>query len=353
MAEARNRNQKIAAVMPYHYPRALLRAHGIHPIEVWGPPGVDSSAGNQHFQAYTCALVRQAASFLIGQGPGMIDLVLIPHNCDALQGMGSVLRDFAGLPSPVLTVYLPKGRREADLQYLSKELRRLATVLGEISGRSPSDTELCEAIAIESAADEVFSDACLHRRRYPVSDRTFYQALRSREYLPPGQFVEFFRSLPANPQDGDPVPSRVKLLLSGIVPEPMDLFDRLNEMGAEVVSDDLACGSRRLYRTPHNGPQDPYDLMAATLMGVPPDPISGAPIPDRIEYLLARVRESGARGVLVYDVKFCEPELFDLPQVRDALTSAGFPFLYVEHELGATLSGQALTRMEAFVEMLR
>ncbi len=51
-------------------------------------------------------------------------------------------------------------------------------------------------------------------------------------------------------------------------------------------------------------------------------------------------------------IKFCEPELFDVPLLRRAFAARGVPLLYLEGELEAELSGQTVTRIEAFVEML-
>jgi (R)-2-hydroxyisocaproyl-CoA dehydratase beta subunit len=122
-------------------------------------------------------------------------------------------------------------------------------------------------------------------------------------------------------------------------------------MGATVVADDFACGSRRLYRRTQG--DDPYGRMAESLMSGPPDPTLGAPIAERADYISRRMRESGAQGLLVYDVKFCEPELFDLPQLRDHLSARHLPMLHVEFETGPTVAQQALNRIEAFVEMLQ
>jgi benzoyl-CoA reductase/2-hydroxyglutaryl-CoA dehydratase subunit BcrC/BadD/HgdB len=140
-------------------------------------------------------------------------------------------------------------------------------------------------------------------------------------------------------------------MLGGIVPEPMTLFDAINRMGAEVVADDLACGSRRAYQRTRD--DDPYARLAAALMSGPPDPTLGAPIADRAEHITRRMRETGAQGLLVYDVKFCEPELFDLPQLRDHLAAQRLPMLHVEYETGPTIAQQTLNRIEAFVEMLQ
>ena len=51
-------------------------------------------------------------------------------------------------------------------------------------------------------------------------------------------------------------------------------------------------------------------------------------------------------------VKFCEPELFELPALREGLQRARVPLLVLEHELGVALSGAAITRLEAFREMI-
>ena len=87
-------------------------------------------------------------------------------------------------------------------------------------------------------------------------------------------------------------------------------------------------------------------------MSCPPDPTCGTPIHERVQALEARMRSLGAKGLLVYDPKFCEPELFDVPLLRKHLTGAGFPVLHVEYEMGEGLPHQTLSRIEAFVETL-
>ena len=49
-------------MFPIHYPRPLLRAFGLLPVEVWGPPGVDATLGASRLQAYACSIVRDATT---------------------------------------------------------------------------------------------------------------------------------------------------------------------------------------------------------------------------------------------------------------------------------------------------
>ncbi len=101
---------RVAAVLPIHYPRALLRAFDILPVEVWGPPHVNASHASAHLQPYVCSIVRNALSFLQAGGLDGVDLVVVPHTCDSLQGLGSILIDFARPAQPVLPLYIPRHK---------------------------------------------------------------------------------------------------------------------------------------------------------------------------------------------------------------------------------------------------
>jgi hypothetical protein len=59
---------KVAAVFPIHYPRTLLRAFDVLPVEVWGPPCVGASHGPAHLQPYVCSIVHNGLSFLQAGG---------------------------------------------------------------------------------------------------------------------------------------------------------------------------------------------------------------------------------------------------------------------------------------------
>lgn len=346
LQRAHERELAVVAALPYHYPRALLRAHRAHAMEVWAPTVVPPDSGARHFQAYTCGVVVRGTAFLVEQGFEQVDAVLVPHGCDALQGMGSVLGDFVQPRPPVLTWYPPRSRRPVDHDYLVRELQHLADRLAEVTGHRPDDADWAAALAVEEAADAALAALYARRPGLALSDREFYTAVRAREYLLAEDFVALVASLPEGPAPRPGVP----LLLSGIVAEPLALLDGINEVGAHVVADDLACGWRRVL--PPSAHPEPYQRLAERFMAGPPDATRADPVQVRVDDLAARAAAAGARGVLVYDVKFCEPELFYLPLLRERVAAAGFPVLHVEVEVSPEIPSQTLTRIEAFVETL-
>ncbi len=345
--DIKSRGGMVAAVLPIHYPRALLRAFNIFPVEVWGPPRVDVSLGGSQLQSYVCAIVQNALSFIKMGALEIADLILIPHTCDSLQGLTSLLIDMVKPPSPVFPLYLPRGRREEDVIFLAEELQSLYAGLAELTGRRPTDAELLAAIAREELCDQLSGRLYEQRQTLGLGNLDFYRLLRSREYLPAEEFAALAESalaVEAAPLPGTP------LLLSGILPEPMMVLDLIEEMKGLVVADDFAGCGRRLYR-PGLSPE-PFRRLAESLVAAPPDPTRGNAIGDRVQFLVEMAAKTYARGVIFYEVKFCEPELFDLPELRAALKERGLVSLHIEVDINNPLPQQTATRIGAFLEML-
>jgi benzoyl-CoA reductase/2-hydroxyglutaryl-CoA dehydratase subunit BcrC/BadD/HgdB len=295
--------------------------------------------------------VRNALSFLLAGGMEVVDYILVPHACDSLQGLGSILVDFVQPRQPVLPIYFPRGRRQSDLDFLADELRALYHKLEGLSGRSPGEDALAACVQVDEEADALLADLHLKRRYLPLNQSEFYRLVRRREYLPAERFVELASNALAQAIDKPPDMQGIPLVLSGIVPEPMALFDALEGMGASVVADDLACCGRRLY--PPGDDRDPFRRIAQRLLGAPPDAMHGSSISARLDHLSRLTKETGARGVVFYEVKFCEPELFDLPVLREGLATLGVRSVVIEMDLNDGLSQRTLTRLEAFLETIR
>lgn len=348
LARVEERGGQYAAVFPIHYPRALLRAFGLQPVEVWGPPGKETTLGDAHLQAYTCSIVRCGLSFVKSGALDGAGLILVPHACDSLQGLGSTLLDFNQTEAPVETLYIPRGRRSADALFLTDELKRLGASLGRITGRQPDPDELMRCIRREEAADAALADLLSARPRLALSNAEFYRLARSREYLPAEEFEPLCREALEGPGEDDA--SGPRLLLSGLVPEPTTLLEVLDEAGVMVAADDMACLGRRLY--PAGAGDEPYSRLAGSLLGGPPDATLGHPVSQRVEHLLDLCQRSGAAGVVHYEIKFCEPEQFYLPQLDAGLQEAGIRTIDLEVDLADPLPDQVVTRLEAFVETL-
>ena len=342
-----SRGGKVAAVFPIHYSRALLRSCGFLPIEVWGPPGAGTFGAEAHLQTYACDIVRRGLDFLLSGGLERCHCLLVPHGCDALQGLGSVLMDFIQPKLPVVTFYPARRRDHLALEFCAAELHQLQQRLSALSGRTPNAEELQRAIEAEQQADELLERLMRERSRLDFSNLDFYRLCRYRGYLPAEDFCALAQEALSRRREEKAGP---KVVLSGIVPEPMEILSALDELGVEIAADDTCLLGRRLY--PPAADADPWRREARRLLSGPPDSTRGDSLQQRGEHLVSLARNSGARAVIFLQPPFCEPELFYLPQLRRRLEENGINSLALEHEIVPQFSAGARTRLEAFLETL-
>jgi len=344
--------RKVLGVLPILYPKEILTALDILAVEVWGPPGPPRGASAGRIQTYVCPVVRNAMAFLTDGGAESVDGLLIPHTCDSLQGLATVLPDFGHWKKPLFRFIHPKGeRRQSTEGYMKNELKSLTKDLEAFSGRSVSSEALWRAIRLHRDIDGLRAELLQKREQLPFGARELYTLLRRGEWLWPEDHLAELKEAAKRLGEGAPQKG-VPVFLSGIVPEPMNIFDALEQAGARIVGDDYAALSRRILPTPatmkNNG--DPFDALTELAFSAPPCSTRASLVDFRRARLLDSVKASGAKGVIFHIVKFCEPELFDLPHMTKALSERKIPYLVVESELEAELSGQTVTRLEAFVE---
>jgi len=333
----KNSGKLISAVYPIYYPRELFKAFNIHPIEVWGPPKVSDTSGSAHLQSYICSIVKNGLSFLIDGGLEDVDIIVIPHCCDSLQGLGSVVKDFIKIDKPVITFYLPRSNRKIDIEFLANEFRNIYKKLAEITGKKPSDEELMHSIHSEEKIDEIL---------LKVND---YKILRLREYLPDDEFLRIVEKSLSEGK-GRKI-DKLPVIISGIVPEPEEIFDIIEDAGGYVAGDDLACIRRRIY--PKGISENPFIRMAERILNGPPCPMKNSSISDRINFLVNLVNKTKAKGIIFYNIKFCEAEDFYYPFIMSYFKKIGVNCLKIEIDLNSSISGQISTRIKAFIEMIK
>jgi benzoyl-CoA reductase/2-hydroxyglutaryl-CoA dehydratase subunit BcrC/BadD/HgdB len=344
--------RRAVAVLPIHYPKELLTALDLLAVEVWGPPGPPRGDAAGRVQTYVCAVVRNALAFFASGGADAVDAALFPHTCDSIQQLATLAADFGGWRKPALTFLHPKGPlRPSARRFLAAELRALAARLEAVAGRPLEPGRLAAAIRLHREVDAHRAALLDGRATLPLDDRELYALLRRGEWLWPEDHLVELRAARARLGTGAPR-AGVPVLVTGYVPEPIAALEVLNGAGAFVAADDYAAIGRRVVREPDAPVGDPWEALLDRYAAAPPCPTRSSDPDARMRHLESLLDRSGARGVVVHVVKFCEPELFDVPAIRRTCAARGVPLLYLEGELERQLSGQTVTRIEAFAELL-
>ncbi|MFH2007560.1 MAG: 2-hydroxyacyl-CoA dehydratase family protein [bacterium] len=351
--QRKKHGRKVLAVLPIQYPKELLTAMDVLAVELWGPPGAPRGPAVGRLQSYVCAVARNALAFVAAGGAEVVDGFLYPHACDSLQGLATQIPDFGGSDKPAFHYLNPKGEaRPSARRFVVAELRSLAEKLETVTGKGLDEERLRWAIGLHREIDGARRELLENRARVSMNDPSLYELLRRGEWLWPEEHLAELREAVGKKVKDKVVQKGVPLLVSGIVPEPMEILNELSGMGAYVAADDYAAVGRRVVRKPLVEHADPFETLGWLMFAAPPCPTRTSSLPLRLDYLERLQRASGAQGVVIHTVKFCEPELFDVAGIKQHFTARGVPVLFLESELEAELAGQTITRLEAFVEMV-
>jgi benzoyl-CoA reductase/2-hydroxyglutaryl-CoA dehydratase subunit BcrC/BadD/HgdB len=350
LEQQKEKGRRLIGVFPAHYPREILWAFNCVPAEIWDPP-LEVSGANAHLQPYICSVVKLGLELIL-QGKGdMLDGFLFPHTCDSIQNMASIVYDYLGMDKPCYFFYHPKAPyRPSSRRYYLEQLKSFVSRLERDLG--PMDiTELRQRVTQGDRLASILREIYDVRRQgmLSASNADFYRMIRQGEYLHPDDFIPLLENFLKASRGGDRRGPGV--ILSGVLPNPPEILDLLDELGVRVVDDDLLCCGRRIPLNSNTG-QDPFKALVDSYFAMPPCTTKDSPLEARINYLLERIAASEAKGVIFYLVKFCEPEWFDVPRMAEAVKEAGAAVLTVDVDLNRGLSGQLTTRIEAFVEMI-
>ncbi|MBC8246922.1 MAG: 2-hydroxyacyl-CoA dehydratase [Deltaproteobacteria bacterium] len=341
----------VLGVFPAHYPKEILWALNILPVEIWDPP-VETTRAGAHLQPYTCGIVKSGLALILEKKWQHVDGFLFPHTCDSIQNLASMVNDYLTQDTPCFFFYHPKAPyRESSRRYYRNQLHRFLSDLESHFG--PLDTQnlkhaIHQSREINNLLKKIY--ALRAASMLKASNHTFYDVVRLGEYLHPDDYIPLLRQFISRSK-GTSNASGLPILLSGILPAPRGMLSLLDQLSVNVVNDDYLCCQRRI-AVQYSDTQDLFDAMAASYFAMPPCSTKGSPIADRLDYILRLAETGRAKGILFNPLKFCEPEHFDIPQLVHGVKKAGLAALIIESDIDPGASGQLATRIEAFVEML-
>jgi benzoyl-CoA reductase/2-hydroxyglutaryl-CoA dehydratase subunit BcrC/BadD/HgdB len=346
------------ACMPPFAPEEWVHAAGMLPVGLWGAE-IPVRLADAKLQSFACSVVRTSLELGLNGVASLCDGFLFPSTCDAFQNLSEVWK--ASLEKRCFEMTFPKrASGRAARRYLRRELERLEADLEGFSGFALDDSALGKTIRIYNENRRLMRSLDEARARDPgfLSARQMTELVLSSSFLPREEHSLLARALiedrgaPAAPDVPPEGEGPVRVFLTGIMARPAAVSAALDELGVWVVGDDLGLGSL-YYSIEIPEAEGCRDAIAEAYLRYPPCSTLYPSPPGRAAAVIRRARERRAEGVMILATKFCEPEFFDAPHLREDLETQGVPSLLLETELGMTAPGSVRTRVEAFVETLK
>lgn len=346
-----------------YLPLEIIHAAGFEPHRL-----LPETRASQRAEAYLknfCPYVRAVLQAgLAGTYSSLAGCVFV-NSCDAMRRLSDIWRSSTGLPE-LLVLDLPRREDRLAAGHFRRRLEILARELATRGGRAVTAETLRQSISLYNRMRALLREiAGLARGDAPaLAASTVRAAARLAMTAAPEDAITALEGIAARADEqGDRAgtggasgtsrgagPRRPRIVVT-TGPWPDDGFlATVEEAGALVVAEDSCTGERFWGHTvAEDG--DPWEAIARAYLGKPPCP-RVSDTSRRLEYLLSLVRQNRAGAVLAVAPKFCDHHLYDLPLLKRELAAAGIPLLSLEQDLVSAPSGQHLTRLQAFLEVI-
>ena len=319
--------------MPIYIPRELLHAQGVMPVGIMGGgDDLEIIRGDAYYQSYICHIPRSTIEMGLNGSLDCLDGMIFPATCDVIRNLSGMWQlQFPGKLSRYFDV--PQNFDAAvGGSFYRRELEDLARELTERGARPLDPERLRVSIAIYNENRRQIEALFDLRRREPwkIPTHELYVLLRAGQVMPVedfGPMLAAYAAAVTTETSRQPL-DQARVLLTGSFCEqpPLGLIKTLERSGCYIVEDDFVQVSR-FVRGEIRTDGEPMDNLVRALVedGIA-SPVRYIAEHKKGAELVARVRASGAEGVIYCSASFCDPALLDQPMTIRALEAEGIPY---------------------------
>jgi benzoyl-CoA reductase subunit C len=351
---------RVVGTFPMHFPAEVIHAAGALPVVIQESDEQISTGGGS-FYPFFCGYTRSVVDQATKGSFDFLDAIMFGDHCVQMLSAADVVR----LRIPDLHVgfhqLIPALRDNWSHENAERTLRRCIEDIESELDVSIDEPALSASIRLFNENRQLIRELYDLRRsgRIRLRATQMQDVVKSSMVMEKGEHTALLRDLMDHVRAGDldAVVPGVPVFASGHMchaPKP-ELLDLIEECGATIVDDDLFTGFRYVsLDAAETG--DPVKALTSWYIernDVVPCPTRLDPKTDWDGYLLDAVEGSGAQGLLVLMVKFCEPHYFYYPRIKQTFEAADVPHLLIETEHDMNAMGAMRTRIEAFVELLK
>ncbi len=352
--------KKVIGVLPYYAPEELVYAAGMVPMGIWGSNNKTIARAKEYCATFYCTIAQLALEMMLDGTMDQLDGVITPTICDTLRPMSQNFRVSMAKLQKMPTIFLahPQYRRPAfGLQFTVDQYTNVRNELDKIAGHKMTDEDIRAAIKVynkfRQARREFVKLAGEHPEAVSAVNRS--AVLKAGYFMEKPAYTEKLNelnaelaALPASNWNG------VKIVTSGIICDNPVLLKIFDDNNVAIATDDVAHESRTI-RVDADEEGDPMMALAKQFANEDYDVLlydEASNQNRRGEFVANLVKESGAKGLVLFMQQFCDPEEMEYPYLKKALDDAGIPHIKLGIDQQMRDFGQASTAIQAFADVL-
>ena len=356
--EYKAQGKKVVGVLPYYAPEELVYAAGMVPMGIWGSNSKTISMAKEYCATFYCTIAQLALEMLLDGTLDDLDGLITPTICDTLRPMSQNFRVAMEGKLPCIFLAHPQQRKPAfGLQFTMDQYQHVKGELEKIAGKTITDEDIRGAIKVYNRSRAARREFVKLAGEHPdvVSAVNRSAVLRAAWFMEKPVHTEKLealnaelKNLPACDWKGS------KILTSGIICDNPKLLQIFDDNKIAIVADDVAHESRMIrVDAPETG--DPMMALAQQFADQDYDVLlydEHSMQNRRADFLVKKIKDSGAQGLVLFMQQFCDPEEMEYPYLKKALDEAGIPHIKLGVDQQMRDFGQASTAIQAFADVL-
>jgi len=343
--------KKVVLCAPVYTPEEIVHAMGAVPMGAWGAD-TELQLSKKFFPAFICSVMQSILELGMRGTYDGASAIIIPSLCDSLKCLGENWK-YAVPSIPFIPMVYPQNRAsEAGRTFVKAGYRRVIDTLEKLLGTTYDDAALKKSIEIYNEHNAVMREVAALLAEHPeigaaARSDIFKSAMFMLKEEHTALVKELIKELKNSPA-GEP---KVKVLISGIIADSPSLNSIFDDLGLQIVADDVAAQSRQ-YRTDAPDAETALESLAMKFCMMGNCSVLFDKDKKRADLIVETAKKTGARGVIILLTKFCDPEEFDYVIIKKCCDEAGIPTTLVEVDRQMVNYEQARTIIETFKEVI-
>ena len=355
----KDEGKKVVGVLPYYAPEELVYAAGMVPMGIWGSNDKTIVRSKEYCATFYCTIAQLALEMLLDGTMDQLDALITPTICDTLRPMSQNFRVAVGSKIPCIFLAHPQNRfADWGVEFCKDQYRSVLEKLAFLAGHDVTNKDILKAIKVYNASraarrefvklanehcdvvNPIQRSAVLKASYFMLKDEYTEKLVALNEEL---------KALPAANWKG------TKVVTSGIICDNPKLLQIFIDNNIAIAADDVAHESRSFRFDAPENVEDGLLALAMQFSSMDYDILlydKNSNQNRRAEDVVAKVKESGAQGLVLFMQQFCDPEEMEFPYLKKALDAAGIPFIKLGIDQQMRDFGQAATAIQAFADVL-
>jgi len=347
-----------------YVPEELIYAAGLIPLRlISGGDKESESSGGEYITPNSCSYAKSCIGYRAsGKDPffAQVNHVVESPACVQMEWVLESLERYFGVK--IIPIGLPrKFCDDQALAYYLRELEDFQRQLEAIAGKKIDQEDLRQTIELYNSIRQRIRTiyGFLKDEHPPISWLEVLEIAQAGFVLDRRRYLELLDSILEELEQSKGgtkrKDERPRLLITGSILAAGDtkLLDLINELGINIVIDELCTGSRWFW-------SDVQDCSLQALGHRYLRKVPCATLPDarktnntRKDHLRNLIEQYRIEGVISYTLRFCDAYSFKIEDDRRWLGEMGIPLLHINSDYSSINLGQIRTRMEAFMELLQ